>query len=169
MEVRSTLNVRLGDLADVDAAISVYLRSDLERRQGRRISDERMAEVRETLRAPTSWFFIAEDGAQAVAMACAMPAREDAGAGPLIAAACYLDLLFVVPERWGEGIGGTLLDAVLDDAARRGYSRIQLWTHDNNDRAHGLYRSRGFAPAPDSHLGNEGVQVREWARDIEPQ
>ena len=51
-----------------------------------------------------------------------------------------------VPERWGEGIGGAILDAVLAGAKRGGYSRIHLWTHDDNERSHRRYRSRGFSP-----------------------
>lgn len=150
----------------MDAAVSVYLRSNLARREGRPIPEERIAQVIASLRGPASWFLIADDGREPVAMASAMPAHEDAGAGPLIPGACYLDLVFVVPERWGEGIGGVVLDAVVDEARRRGYARIQLWTHEDNERAHRLYRSRGFSPTQLTHLDDRGAPVREWARAI---
>jgi GNAT superfamily N-acetyltransferase len=94
-------------------------------------------------------------------MASAEPLRNEDGAGPAIPGGCFLNSLFVVPERWGEGIGGTILDAVLAEARRRHYSRIHLWTHEDNARSHRLYRSRGFSPTGRT-TGGEG----EWAREL---
>jgi GNAT superfamily N-acetyltransferase len=51
----------------------------------------------------------------------------------------HLSLVFVEPARWGRGIGGRLVDAVLAEARRRAYDRIQLWTHEDNARAQGLW------------------------------
>ena len=99
-------------------------------------------------------------------MASAMPAREDAGAGRLIPGACYLDLIYVLPERWSEGIGGTVLDAVLDEARRRAYSRVQLWTHEENERSHRLYQSRGFSRTGVARVDNAGAAVGEWAAPV---
>ena len=64
--------------------------------------------------------------------------------GPLVPGLCYLDLIFVVPERWGEGVGALLLDTVIADARGRGFARIHLLTHDDNERAQRLYAIRGF-------------------------
>jgi GNAT superfamily N-acetyltransferase len=94
-------------------------------------------------------------------MASAEPLRGEGGAGPAIPGGCFLNLLFVVPERWGEGIGGAILDAVLAEAKRQRYSRIHLWTDEDNERSHRLYRSRGFAPTGRTE-GGEG----EWVRGI---
>ena len=94
-------------------------------------------------------------------MASADALRGELQAGPVIPGGCFLDSLFVVPERWGEGIGGVLLDAVLVEARRRHYSRIHLWTAEDNERAHRLYRSRSFSPTGRMAYGEE-----EWAREI---
>lgn len=94
-------------------------------------------------------------------MAFAEPQRGQDGAGPVIPGGCFLNLIFVVPERWGEGIGGALLDAVLAEARRRNDSRIHLFTREDNERSHRLYRSRGFSPTGRT-VGNEG----EWAREL---
>jgi GNAT superfamily N-acetyltransferase len=83
--------------------------------------------------------------------------RGKDGAGPVIPGGCFLNLIFVVPERWGEGIGGVILDAVLAEAKRRDYSRIRLWTAEDNERSHRLYRSRGFAPT-----GRTAAGEGEW-------
>jgi GNAT superfamily N-acetyltransferase len=152
----------LGDAADVDAAVSVYVRSNLARRQGvwpNRAA--RVERVRALLRDPDSWFLLANEGPVSVGMACAEPLRGKGGIGPGLPGGCFLNLLFVVPERWGEGIGGVLLDAVLAEAKRRHYSRIHLFTHGDNERSHRLYRSRGFAPTGETEDG-EG----EWSREI---
>ena len=94
-------------------------------------------------------------------MASAEALRGKDSADPVLSGGCFLNLLFVVPERWGEGIGGLMLDAVLAEAKRRHYSRIHLWTHEDNERSHLLYRSRGFSPTGRT-AGGEG----EWAREI---
>lgn len=58
--------------------------------------------------------------------------------------------LAVAAGRWGEGIGGALLDGLLAEAARRGCTEIFLEVRVDNDRAQRLYRRRGF----------EGIGVR---------
>jgi RimJ/RimL family protein N-acetyltransferase len=152
----------LGDAADVDAAVSVYERSSLARHQG--VWPNRAARVERVgahLRDPASWFLLATEGPAVVGMASAEPQRAQDGAGPVIPGGCFLGYLFVVPERWGEGIGGVILDAVLAEAKRRHYSRIHLWTHEDNERSHRLYRSRGFSPTGRIMEGGG-----EWAREI---
>jgi len=52
--------------------------------------------------------------------------------------------LAVAAHRWGEGIGGALLDGLLTEAARRGCSEVFLEVRVDNDRAQRLYRGRGF-------------------------
>jgi GNAT superfamily N-acetyltransferase len=152
----------LGDAADVDAAVSVYERSNLARRRGE--WPNRAARVERAtahLQDPSSWFLVANDGPALVGMASAEPLRAEDGAGLVIPGGCFLNLLFVVPERWGEGIGGAILDAVLAEASRRGSSRIHLWTHEDNERSHRLYRSRGFSPT-----GRTAEGEGEWAREL---
>ena len=149
---RDPVTVRMGSSTDVDAALSIYVRSNLVRRKGRAIPAERIEQVADNLRNPLTWFLIADAGGESVGMALSMPGREDAGAGPLIPGACYLDLIYVLPDRWGEGIGGVLLDGVLDEARRRGYR---------------LYRSRGFVPAGPTGVNDAGDRVREWVRSID--
>lgn len=162
-----TVAVRLGGLDDVDAAVSVYARSNLARRHG--VWPERSARIEEvsaSLRDTATWFLVAEDGLEMVAMASVQPLRADDGMGAVIPDAGFLDLIFVVPERWGQGTGGLILDAVLDAARERGYSRIQLWTHqDDNERAQRLYRSRSFSPTGQTMEDAEGARIGEWARD----
>jgi GNAT superfamily N-acetyltransferase len=157
------IQIRLGDANDVDAALSVFERSNLARRQG--VWPDRAARVeriRTRLHDPGSWFLVANDGSAVVGMASAEVLRGEDGAGPAIPGGCFLNLLFVVPERWGEGIGTAMLDALLVEARRRRYSRIHLWTHEDNEPSHRLYRSGGFAPT-----GRTADGKSEWARELE--
>ena len=109
-----------------------------------------------------------DDEGEPVGMAAAMPSREDFEDGPLVPGLCYLDLIFVVPERWGDGIGALLLDTVLADARGRGFSRIHLLTHDDNERAQTLYASRSFAKTGWSRMSRDAANgmVSEWAREL---
>ena len=52
--------------------------------------------------------------------------------------------LAVAAHRWGEGIGGALLDGLRTEAARRACTEVFLEVRVDNDRAQRLYRRRGF-------------------------
>lgn len=154
--------IRLGAAADVDSAVSVYERSNLARRQGVWPGQAaRVNHVRARLYDSAAWFLVATEGPEAVAMASARDLRDKDGEGPVVPGGCFLGFLYVVPERWGRGIGGAVLDAVLTEAARRHYSRIHLLTHADNERSQRLYRSRGFSPTGRC-AGGQG----EWVREI---
>src|SRR5438067_809980 len=129
------IRIRLCDATGVEDAVSVFVRSNLARRGGRwPHRTARIERMRDRLRDPASWFLLAFDDSTPVAMAAVQPLRGQDGAGPVVAGGCFLDSLFVIPERWDEGIGGAVLDAVLDEAKRRCCSRIRLWTHEDNER-----------------------------------
>lgn len=153
--------VRLGEAADVDAAASVYERSNLARRHGVWPGQAaRVGHVRARLRDPDAWLLVATEGPKMVAMASARALREQDRKGPVIPDGCFLAFLYVDPERWGRGIGGAILDAVLAEAKRRNQPRVHLLTHPDNERSQRLYRSRGFSPTGRSADG-QGEWVRE--------
>ncbi|MBA2521866.1 MAG: GNAT family N-acetyltransferase [Solirubrobacterales bacterium] len=56
----------------------------------------------------------------------------------------YLEELYVVPDRRGEGIGRAIMDAVLELARERGAAGIELVTGEADIAARGLYESVGF-------------------------
>jgi GNAT superfamily N-acetyltransferase len=159
--------VRLGTRDEVAAAASVYEQSNLARHGGvwpGRAS--RVAQVTASLNAPPAWFLLGRDGDEPVAMALAFPFRELRGAGPVRPGTSFLDLIYVAPDRWGEGIGAMTLDAVIAEAARRGAPTIYLGTREqDNERAKRLYRSRGFVPTGTTMaLEGSGELSGEWVR-----
>jgi GNAT superfamily N-acetyltransferase len=161
------LDVRLGGPEDIEAALSVYEQSNLARRHGiwpgRAL---RLAEVTTNLHDTASWFLLGREGDEAVAMALVLPFRADRGAGVAVEGSSFLSLIYVLPDRWGRGVGGALLDEVIEEAARRGTRRIHLWTHErDNERAHRLYLGRGFRRTGTTGADEQGEPIAEWLRD----
>lgn len=71
-----------------------------------------------------------------------------------------LQSLYVLPERWGEGVGTRLLEAGIDRLPPD-RERLHLGVHEANDRAIGFYESRGFerAGAYDYEVGDALAQT----------
>lgn len=57
---------------------------------------------------------------------------------------CYLEELYVVPERRGRGIGRALMEAAMDVAREEGAAHMDLGTGDDDVAARALYESLGF-------------------------
>jgi ribosomal protein S18 acetylase RimI-like enzyme len=57
---------------------------------------------------------------------------------------CYLEELYVVPDRRGEGHGRALMEAASGAARERGATTMELGTATNDRAARGLYESLGF-------------------------
>jgi [ribosomal protein S18]-alanine N-acetyltransferase len=79
-------------------------------------------------------YLVAEDGGKIV------------GYAGLLGAGWQGDVLTlaVAADRWGEGIGSALLEALLDEAARRGCTEVFLEVRTDNLRAQQLYRRHDF-------------------------
>jgi GNAT superfamily N-acetyltransferase len=161
------IHVVVGGRDDIDAAVDVFVRGATAR-SGRSMDASHIEETRDRIARDDSWFFIARDESEPIGMAMAMSAGDEPVSRPSAPGLCYLDLIFVVPERWGEGVGSLLLDTVVSDARLRGFSHINLLTHDDNERAHTLYGSRGFERTGWSRMSSDprNGMVSEWARDL---
>jgi GNAT superfamily N-acetyltransferase len=60
------------------------------------------------------------------------------------AADVYLEELYVIPERRGQGIGGALLDTAIKAAREMGANHFELTTGETDTAARALYESRSF-------------------------
>ena len=58
---------------------------------------------------------------------------------------CYLEELYVVPDRRGHGIGRALMDAAMDLARDEGAADMSLGTGEDDVAARGLYEGLGFS------------------------
>jgi ribosomal protein S18 acetylase RimI-like enzyme len=56
----------------------------------------------------------------------------------------YLEELYVIPERRGQGIGGALLDTAIETAREMGADHFELTTGTDDTAARALYESRSF-------------------------
>ena len=57
----------------------------------------------------------------------------------------YLEELYVVPERRGQGLGRALMEAAIELARSRGAGDMHLGTSQDDVAARGLYESLGFS------------------------
>ena len=60
--------------------------------------------------------------------------------------------IYFLPEVWGEGLSGQLLDFMVNDLRELGYLKIHLWVLSDNLRAQRFYEKCGFY-----RTGNERV------------
>ena len=86
----------------------------------------------------TTVVLLAGDGPDGVA---ALQVSPEVVSGKLSA---YLEELYVVPARRGNGIGRALMDAAMKTARELGATRIDLTTSDDDVAARSLYESLGF-------------------------
>jgi GNAT superfamily N-acetyltransferase len=136
--------VRSAEPGDLEAAIAVWRASNLARRGGRPVPGAHETRVRSAATKPDAFLLVAEDRGEIVGVGLGMQGLADDGAGPPVAGLCHVAMVFVVPGRWGHGVGGQIVDTLLAAARGRGYARVQLWTHADNRRAERLYVGRGF-------------------------
>lgn len=64
-----------------------------------------------------------------------------------------MDGIFVAPEARGQGVGTALLEAIVAEGHRRGYSSVRLDVIDTNPRARALYERQGFKPLKTVRMG----------------
>lgn len=150
--------IRRGDKAEIDVAVDVYERSSFAYHKGDWPRAKRVEDARSRLHAPDTWFLLAMDALEAVGMACVQPLKSLLGTGPVIPDAYMLAYFYIAPNRWGERIGGALLDKVIAEAKLLGAMQINLWAYADNERAHRLYGSRGFRRTGQIHATQE-----EWS------
>ncbi|MCA1702747.1 MAG: GNAT family N-acetyltransferase, partial [Actinobacteria bacterium] len=58
---------------------------------------------------------------------------------------CYLEELYVVPARRGQGLGRALMEAAIELARRQGAAHMDLGTSEDDVAARALYESFGFS------------------------
>ncbi len=78
----------------------------------------------------------------------------------------HIAMVFVDPGYWGSGIGGSLVRALQAPPEGQAWTRLSVWTRDDNRRAFRLYASCGFIDTGERSSLHEGDQISrlEWQR-----
>lgn len=112
------------------------------------------------------WGILARDSAQAIGTIHFTHARTDGGAGEAIPGRAHLSGLFVLPGRWGEGIGSALLASAAEEMCSRSCRSAQLFTAVDNRRSRRFYEGRGWhLSATNTH---EHDRLRVAAYELNP-
>jgi ribosomal protein S18 acetylase RimI-like enzyme len=77
---------------------------------------------------------------------------------------CYLEELYVVPERRRQGHGRRLMERTMDLARERGATTIELGTAATDTAARGLYESLGFTNL--EKAGRPETQMLYYEREL---
>ncbi len=158
--------IRPGVAEDFAAAVAVWRAASEARRGGLAVRPEREEQVQRALHKADAILLVADDGADIVGMALGVQGLADDGAGPPVPSLCFIPLVYVAPERWGEGIGGSIVDALLAAARSRSFTESQLWTHADNARARRLYDGRGFRRSGLERDDDHGERIVDYERTL---
>ncbi len=158
--------VRRGDPSDFEPAVAVWRAASTARHGGRPVSAEHETKLRGSMRKPGAFLLVADDAGEVVGMVLGMRGLADDGTGPPDLGLCFISMVYVTPDRWGEGIGGRIVDAVLVEARSRGYERAGLWTHVDNARAQRLYEGRDFRRSGGEKEDDRGESVVHYERAL---
>ncbi len=103
---------------------------------------------------------VADSPGEVVGMALVTPASSRPGEVAVV------QMVFVAPERWGEGIGGKLVEAALAEARVRGFARAQLWRRADDERVRRLYEGHGFKRTGPRGAGEFGEPIVLYERPL---
>jgi ribosomal protein S18 acetylase RimI-like enzyme len=158
--------VRAATSADLEPAMDVWRRAVLARRGGKPLPADAERRARGAFPKPDAFTVVVEDDGALVGVGLAMQGRADDGAGPPVAGLCHIAMVFVVPERWGLGIGARIVDALLAGARERAYTHVQLWTQADNTRAQRLYAGRGFRASGRQKIDENDERIVHFERAL---
>jgi ribosomal protein S18 acetylase RimI-like enzyme len=98
-------------------------------------------------------YLVAEEGGSAVGYASATES-DDSGTA-------VLSSIYVAPDRWGEGVGTVLFEAVAGRLQARGLERVRATVLAENDVGRAFYDRRGFerVDARETELGGNSYDA----------
>jgi ribosomal protein S18 acetylase RimI-like enzyme len=131
---------RVRKATECDAAVVAKLMHDFSTEFGEEIDEVEVLErrYREQLGSGEATVLIGGDGPNGFAQ------LRYRGQVYSDAPAAYLEELYVVPDRRGEGLGRTMLKAAMEEARAHGADHIDLGTSEDDTVARALYESAGF-------------------------
>ncbi|WP_329027061.1 GNAT family N-acetyltransferase [Streptomyces sp. NBC_00690] len=162
LRLGAPLTARLARGEDLAAVVGIWQQANIAR--GRPPTEQRVARVEDKLTDPDALVLVASIGDEVVGMTLAEPGRNQDGHGARLEDLCHISMVFVHPDHWGRRIGLLLLEGISGHANKQGYTHIQVWTGESNDRAQHLYRRAGFTPSGRTLLLDSGEPVLHFVR-----
>ena len=79
----------------------------------------------------------------------------------------YAELICIhsLQDNWGKGYGSKMMDKVLNDISKAGYTKVMLWGFEKNERAKKFYEAKGFAKGKKSKT-IKGVTEVMYVRNL---
>ena len=78
--------------------------------------------------------------------------------------------VYLLPDRYGKGYGGPLLEAVLSELKKQGFTAVFLWVLEENARARRFYEKHGFSCTDeylDAVIGGKSLREVRYARSLD--
>ncbi|MEJ7630390.1 MAG: bifunctional GNAT family N-acetyltransferase/NUDIX hydrolase [Nocardioidaceae bacterium] len=133
----------------------------------REIGLERLVEQGLPMERPGVFAVGVVDGETLLSMALAMPARADDGRSEHnVPGLAHISSVATLPGRWGEGLGGLCVRAIMGQATRRGFARAQLWTHHTNVGARRLYERERFETSGRHKVDDHDEPIVHYMREL---
>ncbi|HEY7485734.1 MAG TPA: N-acetyltransferase [Streptosporangiaceae bacterium] len=168
MATEGAVTIRPGGPDDIEAALTVLHAADAARSGGVIGFMDDPDRVRRRLASDGALFVAAAAGRELIGVAAGLQARTDGGAGVAIDGLCHITMVAVRPDRWGQGIGGRLVRALISAAAAHGYVQAQLFTQVDNARAQRLYSGLGFTPSGETAVSAGGEAIVHYGLALRP-
>ena len=89
----------------------------------------------------------------------------DAARDPDLYGKAELICIHSLPQNWGKGYGGLMMDRVLADIKSSGFSEVVLWVFADNTRARRFYEAKGFC-ATEHWKPGLGTQEMCYAKSL---
>jgi len=79
----------------------------------------------------------------------------------------YAELICIhsLQSNWGKGYGSKMMDKVLNDISKAGYTKVMLWVFEKNERAKKFYEAKGFVKGKKSKT-IKGVTEVMYVRNL---
>src|SRR3954451_284146 len=128
-------------------------------------AEDEIEHLEPLMRDPEFWCLVAERDGGVVGHSAFVPARTARGPEDddgLV----HLRALFVDREWWGSGVARTLHSMALEEAARRGFTTMRLFTPIEHPRARRFYEREGWKPVGELLDSPLGLPLIEYRRGL---
>jgi len=153
-----TMHVRIADLenqkhqAAILSLLDMYCRDEFG--SGKPLPEETVAGLIVGLQAARGICFLAQEEQAYIGLALCLPSFSSFKAKPIL----NIHDIAVSPGHRGKGVGQALLQAVAEEARRRGCCKVTLEVREDNEVAMGAYLAAGFSGTK--------PQTLFWSKDL---